>query len=29
MQHFGGFQGVGVWLEVVVLAADTGCQFPV
>lgn len=29
MQHFGGFQGVGVWLEVAVLAADAGCQFPV
>lgn len=28
MQHFGGFQGVRVWLEVVALAADAGCQFP-
>lgn len=29
MQHFGGIQGVGVWLEVVVLAVDAACQFPV
>lgn len=28
MQHFGGFQGAGVWLEVVALAADARCQFP-
>lgn len=29
MQHFGGFQEVGVCLEMVALAADAGCQFPV
>lgn len=29
MQHFGGFQGMGVWLEVVALAVGAGCQFPV